>query len=256
MAEAAGLSYSIHRGGGSEQEHPPLILIHGAGGSRLDWPPELRRLDGEWVYGLDLPGHGRSQGEGEQAVDRYVERASNWMEAVSLERAVLVGHSMGGAIALKMALDRPTRVEGLVLVGTGGRLRVNRKIIELTSKHETFSRAVDQIIAWAFSPSASPRLVELACTRMVETRPEVLHGDLLACNRFDVLDRLGEIKVPTQVICGADDMLTPLKYSRFLVEAIPEASLVAIDGAGHMVMLERPGDVARVVKEFMDQCYG
>ena len=256
MAEAAGLSYSIHRGGGSEQEHPPLILIHGAGGSRLDWPPELRRLDGEWVYGLDLPGHGRSQGEGEQSVDRYVERVSNWMEAVSLERAVLVGHSMGGAIALKMALDVPTRAEGLVLVGTGGRLRVNQMIIELTANHETFSRAVDQIIAWAFSPSAPPRLVELARARMVETRPEVLHGDLLVCNRYDVPDRLGEIKVPAQVICGVDDMLTPLKFGRFLAEAIPESSLVAIDGAGHMVTLERPGDVARVVKEFMGQFYG
>ena len=256
MAEAAGLSYSIHRGGGSEQEHPPLILIHGAGGSRLDWPPELRRLDSEWVYGLDLPGHGRSQGEGEQAVDRYVERISTWMEAVSLERAVLAGHSMGGAIALMMALDIPSRVEGLVLVGTGGRLRVNQRILELTASHETCSRAVDQIMTWAYSPSASPRLVELARARMIETRYEVLHGDFLACNRFDVLDRLGEIKVPTQVICGVEDMLTPLKYSRFLSETIPQASLVAIDGASHMVMLERPGEVARVVKEFMGQFNG
>jgi pimeloyl-ACP methyl ester carboxylesterase len=91
---------------------------------------------------------------------------------------------------------------------------------------------------------------------MTENHPEVLHGDFLACDRFDVLDRLGEIKVPTQVICGVDDMLTPLKYSRFLVEAIPEANLVAIDDAGHMVMLERPGDVARVVKEFMGKFSG
>lgn len=256
MAEAAGLSYSIHRGGGSEQGHPPLVLIHGAGGSRLDWPPELRRLKGEWVYSLDLPGHGRSQGEGERAVDRYVEHICSWMEAVSLERAVLVGHSMGGAIALKMALDIPAQVEGLVLVGTGGRLRVNQMIIELTANHETFSRAVDQVIAWAYSPSASPRLVELTRTRMTEARPEVLHGDFLACDRFDVLDRLGEIKVPAQVICGVDDMLTPLKYGRFLADAIPESSLVAIDGASHMVMLERPGEVARVVKEFMGQFYG
>ena len=256
MAETAGLSYSLHRGGGSEQEHPPLILIHGAGGSRLDWPPELRRLDGELVYGLDLPGHGRSQGEGEQAVDRYVKRVCNWMEAANLERAVLVGHSMGGAIALKMALDVPARVEGLVLVGTGGRLRVNQMILELTSNRETFSKAVDQVIAWAYSPSAWPRLVELARARMVETRPKVLHGDLLACNRFDVLDRLGEIKAPTQVICGVDDMLTPLKYSRFLAETIPASSLVAIDGAGHMVMLEQPGEVARAVKEFMGRFYG
>jgi len=255
VAKAAGLSYSAHHGGGSGQEHPPLILVHGAGGSRLDWPPELRRLEGEWVYGLDLPGHGHSPGEGERTIDRYVEHVCNWMEAVGLERAVLVGHSMGGAIALTMALDLPSRVEGLVLVATGGRLRVQPAILELTANTETFNLVLDQVITFYFSPQTLARLVKLARTRMAETRPRVLHRDFQACDRFDVLDRLGEIKVPAQVICGVDDRLTPLKSSRFLAEAIPGSRLVTIDGAGHMVMLEQPEEVAGAVKSFLDDCY-
>jgi pimeloyl-ACP methyl ester carboxylesterase len=256
MSEAIELSYSEHSGGDPLGKHPPLILIHGAGGSRLHWPPDLRRLDGEWVYGLDLPGHGGSLGEGERTIEDYVGGVSSWMDIAGLEAGVFVGHSMGGAISLTMALEQPASVGALILVGTGGRLRVLPKILEMTSKPETFGEVIDLIVSYAISPQAPSRMAELARTRMSETRPKVLHGDFLACDRFDVMDRLGEISVPTLVICGKEDRLTPLKYSHFLVESIPDARMVTVDGAGHMVMLEKPVEVAQAVKEFMDEVFG
>jgi pimeloyl-ACP methyl ester carboxylesterase len=99
-------------------------------------------------------------------------------------------------------------------------------------------------------------MTELAHARMAETPPAVLHGDFLACDQFDVLPRLGEILSPTLVICGEEDQLTPLKYSRFLAEAIPDARLEKVPKAGHMVMLEQPAAVTTAVKSFMKDVFG
>ncbi|NIS79935.1 MAG: alpha/beta fold hydrolase [Anaerolineales bacterium] len=256
MPVSAGIAYRVHVGGGLDEGRPPLILIHGAGGTRLHWPTEVRRLPGEHVYSLDLPGHGGSPGAGEMRIGAYVEQLKTWLDAQEIERGVFVGHSMGGAISLTMALGDQERVAGLVLVGTGGRLRVHPEILAWTAEEKTFPKAVDMIKRWAFSPQASSRLVTLVEKRMGETPPAILHGDFLACDAFDILDRLGEVHVPAQVIVGTDDKMTPVKYSRYLEEHLPDARLEIIEGAGHMVMLERPGEVADVVKAFLESKFG
>jgi pimeloyl-ACP methyl ester carboxylesterase len=211
----------------------------------------MRRLPGEVVYSLDLPGHGDSPGKGEDTISGYLQHLLGWLDSIGLTRVVWVGHSMGGAISLTAALTAPERTAGLVLVGTGGRLRVNPAILGTVGQPATFPQAVDTIIAWAFSPQAPERLTRLARNRMAQTPPEVLLGDFSACDRFDVMARLGEVAVPTLVICGKDDKLTPAKFSRYLAENITNASLQVIEGAGHMVMLERPEEVAKAVSGFM-----
>ncbi len=247
---AAALSYEVH-GGRPDPGRPPLVLIHGAGGSRLFWPPQLRRLPGITVYALDLPGHGRSPGAGRDRIDAYVEDLLGWMEALRLPGCVLAGHSMGSAVALMTALVRPAAAAGLVLVGGGGRLRVHPGILEMVAGAATHKRAVDLIVEAAYGPRTKTRLIETGRRRMLEVRPEVLAGDLRACDAFDVLDRLGEITAPTLVVCGADDRLTPEKYSRRLAEAIAGAEIEIIPDTGHMVMLEQPEAVAAAVARFM-----
>jgi pimeloyl-ACP methyl ester carboxylesterase len=251
MPEAAGIAFVEYIGGEPDPRHPPLVLIHGAGGSGLHWPPEVRRMVGERVLSLDLPGHGRSGGQGEATIAAYAARVDAWLDAVNLDRAVFVGHSMGGAIALSMALEYPLRVAGLVLVGTGGRLRVHPMILERAAQHTRFEELVDLIIEQSFSAYAPPRLVELARMRMVETSPQVLHHDFVACDQFDVMDQLGALKVPVQVICGREDVLTPEKYSHYMVKTIPRADLALVEEAGHLVMLEKPKQVADVIMRFM-----
>jgi pimeloyl-ACP methyl ester carboxylesterase len=86
---------------------------------------------------------------------------------------------------------------------------------------------------------------------MLETRQSVFLGDLQACDRFDVMDRLGLVQQPTLVICGAGDQMTPLRYAQFLSNSIPNASLRVIPGAGHMVMLEQPRLVAESLLSFL-----
>jgi pimeloyl-ACP methyl ester carboxylesterase len=249
MPFAAGIHYFIQEGG--EMLGPPVILIHGAGGSHLHWPPELRRLSGQRIFALDLPGHGKSSSIGLQSIRDYTRSAIDFMDSIELSQAVIVGHSMGGAIALTLGLDHAERVSGLGLIATGARLRVATPVLGNTANLATFSLAVQIINEWAFGPQADPHLKAVAARRMAETRPAVLHGDLLACDAFDVMERLGEIHVPTLVLCGTEDKLTPLTYSKTLASQISGAALQIVEGAGHMVMLEEPRRVAGVLKVFL-----
>jgi pimeloyl-ACP methyl ester carboxylesterase len=157
---------------------------------------------------------------------------------------------MGGAVALTMASDSPERVTGLVLVATGARLRVAPAILEQIPND--FEAALDIITRYAWSPGAPSELVDLGRERLREAGPDVLLGDLTACDRFDVMERLGKIGVPTLVVTGSVDRLAPVKYAHYLAEHISGAQVAIIEGAGHMVMLERPAEVVNVVHEFLE----
>jgi len=250
MPVSGNLYYSRHCEKGTE--NPPLVLIHGAGGTHLYWPPEIRRLAGYCVYAIDLPGHGKSAiCDGQQSIGEYARHLVQWLESIQLRRAVVVGHSMGSAIALALAIHHPEYVVGLGLISAGARLRVHPDLLNYVADQTTFEKAVDLLVSYSFGSSAAPRLVELASKRVIETRQSVLYGDLQACNRFDVMDRLGAVHQPTLVVCGADDQMTPLRYAQFLSSAIPNAQLSVIPNTGHMVMLEQPRLVADCLLAFL-----
>ena len=231
---------------------PPVVLIHGAAGNHLSWPPEVRRMPGFRVYAIDLPGHGKSKAYGgQQNIGDYGERVLGWMEIIGLRRAVFIGHSMGSAIALALAIHHPDHVVGLGLLGAGVRLRVHPTLLESSSSATTYYRALEMLVTWSFSSHAAPRLLNLVGQRMSETRQSVLYGDLMACNEFDVMDRVSEVRQPTLVVCGADDTMTPLRYSKYLASAIHNARLEVIPEAGHMVMLEQPQAVTNVMLSFL-----
>lgn len=233
----------------SKKGRLPVVLVHGAGGSRLHWPGNLRRLPGATVYTLDLPGHGRSGGWGCDTIDGYAAAIADFLRAAGVEQAVIAGHSMGGAIAMCMALDFADLVSGLVLIATGARLRVAPAI--LGGIQDNFEQSVELITGYAWSAQAPAHLVSRGRRGLLETDPAVLLSDFTACDRFDVMGRLGEIRVPTLVVIGTADQLTPPKYSLFLASHIPGALLAVIDGAGHMVMLEKPEEVEKAVREFL-----
>jgi len=239
--------YSQERSG----EAIPVILIHGAGGTHLHWPAQIRRLPGFRVYALDLPGHGKSEGRGQQTIEAYCEGIIRWMESINIFQAVFVGHSMGGAISLTMSLNHPEHVLALGLVGSGAKLRVAPVILENAANSTTFPVAISAIMERAFSPHTDPRLTQLAGQRMSTTRPTVLHGDFLACNAFDIMESIPKIRVPALVICGQDDRLTPMRYSQYLADQLPRAELKIIPEAGHMVMLEQPQAVANEISAFL-----
>lgn len=249
MPVAGALYYHLTKGAETDL---PVVLLHGAGGMHLTWPPEIRRIPGYRLYALDLPGHGKSDEVGGlQSIAAYAQRVQVWSEAIGLSRAVFVGHSMGGAIALEMALQFPEQVLGLGLIGTGARLRVHPDMLAAAATPTTFYKAIESIVSWSFSPQASPRLVELVGQRFGEVRPSVLHGDLIACDSFDASESLEKIGCPVLVMCGTEDRMTPLRASQFLSSQIPSAQLVTIEDAGHMVMLEQPQTAAAALLAFL-----
>ncbi len=251
MPVAHDLYYHMYQGG--DLDIPPIVLIHGAGGNHLYWPPEVRRLVGQRVFALDLPGHGKSQGRGQQSVGAYARQVLDWLQGLGMPEAIFIGHSLGSAIALTLAVTYPEHVTGLGLLGAGARLMVRQDILADSANPTTFHNAVASIITAAFSPSTDSRLADLAAKRMAETRPSVLHGDFIACHEFDLLERVEEIQQPTLVLCGSEDQLTPLRNSQLLAGAIPNASLEVIPDAGHMVMLEKPKEVVTALEKFLSK---
>lgn len=255
MPEAAGIDYAVSMGG-SPSGDPPLVLIHGAGGSRLHWPPELRRIQDRDVYAVDLPGHGRSLGSAAEHIEGYVDGINQWMGAIGLPPSIVVGHSMGGAIAQQLAYDHREQVAGLVLIGTGSRLPVNESLLVLTNAEDTFPQATELILRWQFSRQVDPALVTLAKESLEMIDHSVMHADLTACSRFDVSERNPRVALrglPAVVICGQEDKMTPLAMNQALADFIPQAEMVSIPDAGHMVMLEKPAEVAQAVRSFLSQ---
>jgi len=249
MPLASGLYYFAHQSGGYEK--PPVILLHGAGADCFLWPPEIRRLPELRVFALDLPGHGKSTGPGRQSIEEYARCVISFLDTISLWKAVFVGHSMGGAIALSLALEFPERTAGLGLIATSARFSLPPSLLEDASTPATFSSAVEQLHTLSCGPHTPADVAKQTLKRLQAIRQTLLYADLQACSRFDVLSRLDSIQVPSLVICGTEDKLTPLRQASFLAQGIPNAALQTIDGAGHLVILEQPQRVARLLSIFL-----
>jgi pimeloyl-ACP methyl ester carboxylesterase len=248
QATASGpIWYADHRD--PTLHRPVTVLVHGAGGSHLDWPAELRRLPEANAIALDLPGHGRSPGAGRNAVAAYAADVIALMDALKLKTAVVAGHSMGGAVAQTVALNYPDRISGVLLVATGAKLTVHPDILK--GILNDYPKTVDLIVNWYYGSIGSDTMRRTSRRRLLEFDPPVVHGDYTACNAFDLRNRVSQIRQPTLIVGGTEDKLTPLKYSEFLRDQILGSQLVKVEGAGHMLMIEQPEFVADSVRRWL-----
>ncbi len=167
------------------------------------------------------------------------------MDALDLKQAIVGGHSMGGAIAQMMAINYPERIAGLILISTGARLRVHPDILSHVLSDP--SPVYEQLRAWMWAGPTPEQALRRWQARMAAHEPGVMRGDYVACNAFDVMDRVSEIAAPTLILVGTADRMTPPKFSAYLAGHIPGAQLVTVEGGGHMVVLEQPLVVARAI---------
>jgi pimeloyl-ACP methyl ester carboxylesterase len=183
---------------------------------------------------VDLPGH--PQDSGHSTIEDYATFIEKLIEEKALSSPILVGHSMGGAIAMTYALRNP-KLKGLALVGTGARLRVDPRI--LSKIRENYQEASKLIAAWSVSRTCDPVIVDRLAAEMLKVKAEVTYGDFAACDKFDRMKDVENISCRTLIVCGSDDRLTPVKYSQYLHDRIRDSQLVVIPEAGHSVMLEK-----------------
>jgi pimeloyl-ACP methyl ester carboxylesterase len=211
----------------------------------------MRRLAGQTVFALDLPAHGESPGPALASVPTLSAAIAAWIDSLMLPRVILAGHSLGGAIALQLALDFPQVVHSLVLFGGGARLPVNPLLLQEASDLSTLTQAIQHIVRWSFGPAVPLKVITQVQRRMLDLPAGVLLADLSACGSFDVRLRLGELRQPLLALTGERDKMTPPSLANEMCTSLSNAHLQIIPHAGHMLMLEAEAEVARTLAGFV-----
>lgn len=227
-----------------------IIFIHGSGGTNVLWHQQVKDLAGKAnTIALNLPGHGSSYGQGMDNIEEYAKSVSRFIKDVGAKTPVICGLSIGGAIVLQLLIDEPENYKAGIVVNAGAKLKVMPLIFEMIEKD--YSGFVNGMYTFGVSQKTDPARLKPLAGSMAACPPEVTVGDFTACNHFDVMDQLSQIKTPVLVMTASDDQLTPLKYGQFLADNIETASTVNIEDAGHLSPVEKPDEVAKVIIDFM-----
>ena len=229
-----------------------IVFIHGAGGSSAFWAAQVQGLVARInTVALDLPGHGRSGGNGKTKIEDYVQAVIDFIKQVDMPTPIPCGLSMGGAITQQLLLDCPDQFKAGILISTGAKLKVAAAIFDAIEND--YNGFVDMVGKLAASKKTDPGLVLPFKDEMAGCKPEITHGDFQACNRFNIIERLSSIGTPVLVMSAQDDKLTPPKYADVLEKTIKNAARAHIMNAGHVVPIEKPAEVNRAIMEFLDR---
>jgi pimeloyl-ACP methyl ester carboxylesterase len=229
-----------------------VVFVHGAGQNHTIWvlPTRYFVRKGFNVLSVDLPGHGRSAGPCLSSVEQMADWIAQLLDVAGLESAAVVGHSMGSLVALATAARHPERVRSLAMVGTSVPMPVSEAL--LSTSEENDHTALDMLTYWGHSATAhlggnpTPGMWMLGCgMRLLEKSDDgVVHMDLKACNDYSAgIEHAAQINCPALLILGERDMMTPVRATRALVEAIPNVETLVFPGAGHALLSERPDPV-------------
>ena len=236
---------------------PAVVLLHGAGFDHSVWALQSRWFahHGFAVLAPDLPGHGRSGGAPLATIGEMADWTAALIAAAGAQNAELIGHSMGSLIALETAARHPARVSALGLIGTTATMAVGPDLLKAAETNDP--AAIDMMTIWGLGYHAelggnlaSGLWMHGGAMRVLENnRPGVLFSDLSACNNYqNALAAAAQVTVPTTLVLGERDMMTPLRNGKTLAAAIPNARTVVLPGAGHSMMTERPDEVLKALK--------
>ncbi|PSQ42346.1 alpha/beta hydrolase [Halobacteriales archaeon SW_5_68_122] len=231
---------------------PRVCHVHGAGGTHGVWVGQYGDREGPPAVAVDLSGHGDSDdvnvAPGTETVEAYADDVIAVCEATGA--SVLCGHSMGGAVALWVALKRDLGLKALVLADSGAKLGVDDGLLE--SLERNFESAVASLhVPDTLFHDPDDELIEVSERGLLSTGPAVTLRDFRTCDAFDVRDRLGEVTPPTLAVCGEHDRMTPPQFHEYLAAELPDCEFEEIPGAAHMSMLERSERFNETVRSFL-----
>jgi len=235
-----------------KNDRATILMVHGAGQSIATWVYQhdfFRLNKGLNLIILDLPGHGKSNGEGCRAIHEYSSFLKRFSDVLNLSKLILVGHSMGGGIAQMFTLEFPQLVKACTLVGTGVRLRVAKETLDYAKNNfEAFCKIAP---SRSFAESSSEELRIKYYDGLLNTSKDVIYNDLVACDEFDITEEVSRIEVPTLIVSADQDILTPVKYGELLRERIKGSKLHVIKNSGHFMMQEKPEEFNEALTEFL-----
>jgi pimeloyl-ACP methyl ester carboxylesterase len=245
---------------------PTVVFIHGAQNDHSVWVLQTRYFahHGFSVLAVDLPGHGRSKGAPLSSVEALSDWLLGLLDAAGVQKAALIGHSMGSLIALETSFRAPDRIDKLAMVGTAYPMKVSDMLLDASKNDE--QSAIDMVNIWshtsiAHKPSCpgpgfwvmggSQRLMQ----RISDQNPaQVFHTDFSACNAYANGEAAAKsVACPTLLLLGKRDMMTPPKATAALTKAIPHCRVVQIEDCGHALMAEQPDAVLETLFAFMSK---
>jgi len=239
---------------------PTVVFIHGAQHDHCVWVLQSRYLahHGHAVLALDLPGHGRSEGPPLTSVEAIAQWITALLDAAGVDRAALVGHSMGSLVALDCAGRFPNRVSHIALIGAAFPMRVSPELLEATRADEPLAQ--DMVNIWSHSayahypsnPGPGFWVMGENLRLMQRQQPGVMHVDFSACNAYAAgTERAAQVRCPALLVLGSRDVMTPARSGRELAKAIKDSRIVEVAGSGHALMAEKPDDVLDALIGFL-----
>jgi len=231
-------------------ENRTIIFVHGAGGSATTWFLQLRGLSKHYhIVALELNGHGRSRDRSKDDVTQsYLDDIA---EIVSMYRSpILGGHSMGGALTQLFSLQHPKELGGIILVGTGARLKVNPMVFDMLDSN--FEGYLEALGTFMFHVGVSEEMIAASRQEASKCPSHIIRRDFELCNQFDIMETVTNISNPTLIIVGEDDVMTPVKYANYLHTNIKNSTINIVRSAGHMVMLEQSSKVNSIIIDWMN----
>ena len=232
----------------------PIVFLHGVGSDKSVWHPQLEHFAAERrTIAFDYPGYGDSDpAPAGTTRDDYAEAIHSAMHELNVERAHICGLSLGGVVAVALCHAVPNHCASLILADTfavhpDGQAITNRSLAASADLRAMAEARVDVLLAQPADPAVRSEVVET----MAKIAPAAYRVGAEAVWLADQRDRAAAIRVPTLVICGAEDRVTPPALSDELTDLIPGARYELIEGAGHLSNLERPVEFNTLVGAFV-----